>query len=149
MWTTSCFTYLSYSEILSSMSIKNFFIASVITVLSASSQVLPATAYGFTDFLKDQTDNFRSRFITNQFNQKWIADMSNDKLNEFKKEFGELGYVPQVDAWCGDQIHAQGYYNRLSKVIGRNGIVNGAIATWRFEDGKVNCYFRYQGKLDN
>jgi hypothetical protein len=129
------------------MVLKNFLIVLALSATSVASQVLPVSAYGFTDFIKDQANNFQDRFISTQFNQKFVQDMSNDRLNEFKKEYGDRGYVPYVDAWCGDQIYAQGYYNRLSKVIGRNGIINGAVATWRFEDGKVNCYFRYQGDL--
>jgi predicted Ser/Thr protein kinase len=120
---------------------KNILIALAISATSVASQVLPASAYGFTDFIKDQANNFQDRFISTQFNQKFVQEMSNERLNEFKKEYGERGYVPYVDAWCGDQIYAQGYYNRLSKVIGRNGIINGAVATWRFEMVKLIATF--------
>lgn len=126
------------------MSIKQFLIISVITASTIAGQALPASSYGFTDFLKDQSDNFRTRFISTQWKQKYVTEMSYSSLDEYKKEYGDPGYIPYVDAWCGDQVHGQGYSNNLSRLIGRNGMINGVFATWRYENGKVNCYVRYR-----
>jgi hypothetical protein len=126
------------------MSIKQFFFASAITASTVLATVLPAQSYGWQDFIKDNIDQIRARTVGAAWNQKFVQDMSDSELNEYKKEFGDPGYIPYVDSWCGDQIVAQGYSNNLSRIIGRSGMINGLYATWRYENGKVNCYVRYR-----
>jgi hypothetical protein len=129
------------------MSIKQFFLASAITASTALATILPAQSYGWQDFIKDNIDQVRSRTVGTYYNQKFVQDMSDNELQTYKKEYGDPGYIPYVDTWCGNQIYAQGYRNQFTRAMGRNGIMNGIHATWRYENGKVNCYFRYSGKI--
>jgi hypothetical protein len=131
------------------MNYKKIFITSVTAISIISGTTLPVFSYEFSDFVKDNFSWVRSKTISTLNEQTFVQDMSDVELNKYKKKYGDPGYIAYVDTWCGNQIYGQGYRNRLSRIIGRSGIVDGVNATWRYEDGKVNCYFRTTGPLNN
>jgi hypothetical protein len=131
------------------MVLKKIFITTATSISIIAGSIFPVSAYEFSDFIKDNFSWVRSKTISTLHEQTFIQDMSDTELNKFKKKYGDPGYIAYVDNWCGNQVYGQGYRNRLSQLIGRSGIVDGVNATWRYEDGKVNCYFRTTGPLND
>jgi hypothetical protein len=125
------------------MSIKKFFFASAIAASSMLGSISPASAYGFDEWVKDNFASIRARTVSTFYQQTFIQDMSDSELQKYKNQYGDPGYIPYVDGWCSDQVIGHGYSNNASRIFGRNGMVGGIYATWRYENGKVNCYVRH------